>query len=171
MVEDDVTGAGNLAAMMVGGRSTMGMNLIQRQKIAYLCCRMTTFNLPFLSMNLSLRESTCRHPLCQNTAVITKKTEKTDCECSFFLQPCYLQCRKKTKRRQKVTEDSYTNGGARRELQRWTHVLTGDKSQLSPVNKFEEWLEEWLLTQKTGGDKRRERKRERDYGIFLISSF
>ena len=76
ILEDHVTGAGSFFAMMVGGHSTMSMNLNQGQEIAYLDCQMTLYNCFPQSMNLFVRECTSRLPLCQNIAVLAKKTEK-----------------------------------------------------------------------------------------------
>ena len=45
IAEDGVPGTGNLIAVMVGGCSTVGMNLFPRQEIPYLGCQMSTFNL------------------------------------------------------------------------------------------------------------------------------
>ena len=54
----------------------MSMNLNQGQEIAYLDCQMTLYDCFPLSMNLFVRECTSRLPLCQNIAVLAKKTEK-----------------------------------------------------------------------------------------------
>ena len=75
-MEDDVTGTGTLFAMMMGGRFTMSMNLFQRQEIAYLGCQMTFFNFFSLSINLSVIVSISQPPLCQNKAVLARKTKK-----------------------------------------------------------------------------------------------
>ena len=74
-MEDDVTATGNFVAMMMGGRSTISMNLIRRQEIARLGCQMTTFIFFPLSMNLSVVMSISRPPLCQNKAVLARKTK------------------------------------------------------------------------------------------------
>ena len=73
-VEDAVTSTGNLFAMMVGGRSSVSMDLFQKQEIACLGCQMTTFNLSPLSMNLSVLVSISRLLLCPSKAVLARKS-------------------------------------------------------------------------------------------------
>ena len=62
---------------MVVGRSSVSMNLFQKQEIACLGCQMTTFNLSPLSMNLSVLVSISRLLLCQSKAVLARKSQKS----------------------------------------------------------------------------------------------
>ena len=125
-MEDDVTATGNFVAMMMGGRSTISMNLIRRQEITRLGCQMTTFIFFPLSMNLSVVMSISRPPLCQNKAVLARKTKII----SFF--PFVTQnAEENLDGDGRWREWSYTNGGTkdvRKVMDSYTH---GQQKQLS----------------------------------------